>query len=165
MPAPELAVLVGLPGAGKSTFCRTRLAGTHEVVSRDLFPNHRHPSRRQRQLLELALAAGRSAALDNTNASRAERREAIEVARAAGARVVGYVFPPDVPGSRTRNAAREGRARVPDVAIYACAKRWETPTPDEGFDALFAVRPGDDRPDAGSGNGGPTFEVTPWEAP
>jgi hypothetical protein len=52
-----------------------------------------------------------------------------------------------------RNATREGRARVPDVALHATAKRLERPVPEEGFDALFYVR-------ASSAGG---FEVSPWK--
>jgi hypothetical protein len=39
-----------------------------------------------------------------------------------------------------RNARREGKARVPDVAIYATAKRLVPPTRVEGFDELMCVR-------------------------
>jgi hypothetical protein len=36
---------------------------------------------------------------------------------------------------------RDGKARVPDVAIHATARRLVPPGPDEGFDALYQVRP------------------------
>jgi hypothetical protein len=35
-----------------------------------------------------------------------------------------------------------GRARVPDVALYATRKRLEPPAHAEGFDRLFRVRTG-----------------------
>jgi predicted kinase len=138
--APELAILVGLQGSGKTTFYRARLAATHALVSRDLFRSNPRPRRRQLQLLEAALGAGRSVALDNTNPTRAERAEALAVARARGARAVCYFFPPDVRASIARNAAREGKARVPVVGILATRKRLEAPSLDEGFDRLFEVR-------------------------
>jgi predicted kinase len=140
----EVVILIGLPGAGKSTFYRQRLASTHAHVSRDNFLNHRHPARRQAALIEEALTGGRDVVVDNTNLRTVDRAPIIEAARRHGAQVVGYFFPPDVPGCRARNRAREGRARVPDVAIHAGMKRLEPPSPDEGFDRLFHVRPAED---------------------
>ncbi len=145
----EAVILVGLQGSGKSTFCRARLAATHAVVSRDLFRNDRDPSRRQRKLVEEALAAGRSVVVDNTSPTPADRAAVADVARAFGARVVVYWFPPDVRASIARNARREGKAQVPKVAILATAKRLVPPRWDEGFDRLYEVR----------ASGGDAFEV------
>ena len=39
-----------------------------------------------------------------------------------------------------RNEVREGKARVPDVAIYATAKKLVAPSIEEGFDELLCVR-------------------------
>jgi hypothetical protein len=43
-----------------------------------------------------------------------------------------------------RNATREGRARVPNVAIFTTARRLEPPTREEGFDEILRVRLGDE---------------------
>ncbi|UBV45357.1 AAA family ATPase (plasmid) [Deinococcus taeanensis] len=135
----ELVVFVGLPGSGKTTFYRARFAEAHAHVSKDLFPNNRNKARRQQQLLQDALQAGRNVVPDNTNPTVGDRAGAIAFAQAYGALVTGYVFALDVPASIERNAGREGKARVPDVAIYAIAKRWQPPTLEEGFDRLFTV--------------------------
>jgi predicted kinase len=137
---PELAILIGIPACGKSTFYRERLAATHALVSKDAFPNNRNRDRRQRQLVEEALDAGRSAAVDNNNPTRAERAALIAMARERGLRTVGYYFESRVSDALARNERREGRARVPDVAIYSMAKALERPALDEGFAALFHVR-------------------------
>jgi predicted kinase len=136
----ELAVLVGLQGSGKTTFYRERLAATHAHVSKDHFRSNPRPARRQRHLIAEAFAAGRSVAVDNTNPTAADRAELAALGRAAGAAVVCYFFPPDVDASLRRNAAREGKARVPDHAVRITAARLEPPTPAEGFDRVFAVR-------------------------
>jgi len=140
----EVVILIGLPGAGKSTFYRQRLASTHAHVSRDNFVNHRNPARRQAALIEDALAGGRDVVVDNTNLRAVDRAPIIQAARRHGAQVVGYFFLPDVPGCRARNRMREGRTRVPEVAIYAGMKRLETPSSGEGFDRLLYVRPAGD---------------------
>ncbi len=64
----------------------------------------------------------------------------IAAAREHGARVVGYWFPPDLDASMTRNAARAGRTRVPDVGLYATIKILREPTTADGFDELHTVR-------------------------
>jgi len=136
----ECVILIGLPAAGKSTFYRERFAGTHDHVSKDLLRNNRRPERRQAQLIEESLAAGRPLVVDNTNASVAARAPIIAAARARGARVVGYYFPTEAGAALRRNRARQGRDRVPDVAIFAVRKRLEPPSREEGFDELFDVR-------------------------
>jgi predicted kinase len=137
----DCVILVGLPAAGKTTFFRERFAGTHDHVSKDLMRNTRHPERRQHELIVESLAAGRSVVVDNTNATAAVRAPLIRTARAHGARVIGYFFPTEARDALRRNRAREGRERVPDVAIFAVRKRLEAPVAGEGFDELFVVRP------------------------
>ncbi len=148
----EMVILIGLQGSGKSTFYRQRYAETHTLVSKDLLRNNRNPVRRQAQLIEEALQAGRSLVVDNTNPTTEVRAELVRLGRTHGATVIGYYFHAHVKQSLERNALREGRARVPDVAIYATMKKLVRPSYEEGFDQLFYVRAvGDMR-----------FEVRDW---
>jgi predicted kinase len=136
----ELVVLTGLQGSGKSTFYRSRFAATHAHISKDLFPNARDRRRRQRELVQAAAREGRSVVVDNTNATRADREELVTLARSLGMRPVCFFFPPDVKASLARNARREGKARVPQVAVFATARRLEPPGDGEGFEAIHDVR-------------------------
>ena len=135
----ECVILIGLPGCGKTTFFRERFAATHDHVSKDAMRSNRRPDRRQAQLLDESLAAGRSVVVDNTNAGAGVRAAIIAAARRHGAGVVGYYFPTDARDALRRNRRREGRERVPDVAIFTTRKRLELPSYDEGFTTLFVV--------------------------
>ncbi len=135
----DLVVLCGLQGAGKSTFFGARFAASHAHVSQDRFPSARDPAARRTALVEAAARAGLPAVVDDTNVSRDRRVALVALARALGMRPVLYWFPPDVPGSLARNRRREGKARVPDVAIFAARKRLVPPDASEGFEAAFEV--------------------------
>lgn len=151
MTQPECVVFVGLQASGKTTFYRLHFASTHEHVSKDNFPNASRRDARQLALIDAALAAGRSVVVDNTNPTPADRLAVIRTARAHGARVVGYYFESTRPEALGRNRRREGKARVPDVAILTTAKRLVPPALDEGFDEIRRVH----LTDAG------TFEAVP----
>jgi predicted kinase len=147
----ELVIFVGLQASGKSTFFCERFAATHEHVSKDLFRNNRDPARRQAQLIEAALGRGVPVVVDNTNPTVEDRRSPIRLGRRFGAKIVGYYFDSTVRQSVGRNRQRTGADQVPDVAVYATAKKLERPSCQEGFDELFRVRMTEDS----------TFEVTP----
>lgn len=136
----ELVVFVGLQASGKSTFFREWFASTHEHVSKDLLRNNRDPYRRQARLIEAALLEGRSVVVDNTNPTSEDRRALVRLGHEHGARVVGYYFEAAVRECVERNRGRLGKARVPDVAIYATARKLTPPSPPEGFDELLRVR-------------------------
>jgi hypothetical protein len=74
---PE-CVIIGLPGAGTTTFYRRYFAATHRHVSKDLWPYARRREARQQQVLQDALASGESVVVDNTNPTRLERARATE---------------------------------------------------------------------------------------
>jgi predicted kinase len=141
----DCVLLVGLPGAGKTTFFRERFAATHVHVSKDLWPNAAGREARQRRLIDDSLAAGRSVVVDNTNPTVADRAAIIAIARARGAAVTGYFFDVPTRAAVARNATREGRGKVPNVAIFTVAKRLVAPTRAEGFDRLYRVELNEDR--------------------
>ena len=140
----ECVILIGLPGSGKTTFFRDRFAATHEHVTKDAMRHNRQPQRRQEQLIDAALATGRSVVVDNTNPRAVDRAAIIAIASRHGAEVAGYFFPTEAADALRRNRARQGRERVPAVAIFATRKRLEVPTYEEGFDRLYTVAVNED---------------------
>jgi predicted kinase len=148
----ELILLIGLQVEGKTTFYRQRLADGYTHSSMDLLRNNPHPARRQAQLIEQALQASPSVVADNTSHTPEVRAPLIALGKRHGYTIIGYYFPPDIAGSIRRNAAREGKAKVPAVAIYATRKKLQPPSYAEGFDALYSVQI--------AGDWG--FDVQPW---
>ncbi|MBV8358911.1 MAG: ATP-binding protein [Deltaproteobacteria bacterium] len=136
----ELIIFIGLQAAGKSSFYRARFADTHALVSKDLLRNGRSRQARQLALIERALRRGESVVVDNTNPRIEDRSPLIAIGRALDALIVGYDFKAGLSECLRRNALRQGRDHVPDVAIYATARRLESPHSAEGFDAIFRVQ-------------------------
>jgi predicted kinase len=136
----DCVILIGLPAAGKTSFYRIFFSATHGHLSKDLWPNARSRDVRQQRMLRELLSRGQSVVVDNTNPTIKERAALIATARTHGARVLGYFFDVTTRQAVARNAERDGRARVQNVAIFSIAKRLEPPTLAEGFHRLFRVQ-------------------------
>ncbi|UJB19739.1 MULTISPECIES: ATP-binding protein [Lysobacter] len=131
----EMLLFMGAQGAGKSTFYRERLFDTHVRVNLDMLAT-RH---REKLLLLACFQMKQRFVVDNTNPTREQRAGYIALARIHGFAVVGYCFESPLEDLRSRNAQRSGKARVPDVAILSTLKKFEHPSPGEGFDRLYRV--------------------------
>lgn len=132
----EAVLFIGIQGAGKSTFFRERFFDTHVRINLDMLRTRN----RERILLEACLRARQPFVVDNTNVLVSERAVYIAAAKAAGFRVTGYFFVPDVPASIARNKARAGKKSIPVPGLLGTLKRLEQPRLEEGFDSLFLVR-------------------------
>lgn len=135
----ELIVFVGLQAAGKSTYYHKHFAATHVHVSKDLMKNAANRDAKQLLMIESALAGGKSVVVDNTNATPAVRAPLIAAARKHHVRTIACFFECSVKDAVARNHLREGRARVPDVAIYVTARKLVPPSASEGFDEIRVI--------------------------
>ena len=136
----QLIIFVGLQASGKSTFFRTHFATTHEHISKDLLRNNKNRDRRQTQLIESALETGHSVVVDNTNPTIEVRAPLIRLGCKYGCEIIGYYFQSVLSHCLERNSQRTGKARIPDVGIYATIKKLTPPSYAEGFHQLFYVR-------------------------
>jgi predicted kinase len=132
----QVAILMGIQGAGKSTFYRQKFSDTHVRINLDMLCT-RH---RERTLFEACLACDQHVVIDNTNPTAADRARYIEPAKAAGAEIIGFYFSSRVSEAMRRNIEREDAQRVPEKAILGTSRRLELPALSEGFDTLFYVK-------------------------
>ena len=131
----ELAILMGLQGSGKSTFCATKLHDTHLRVSLDVVRTRK----REEAIVKTALSIGQRTVIDNTNPTRADRAKYVGWAREAKCRVIGYYFSSELKPCMARNQQRSGKKVVPEKGILGTYSKLEIPSIDEGFDELSFV--------------------------
>jgi len=130
-----MILLIGLQGAGKTTFYRERFFDTHVRISRDML----RTAERENLLIGACLAAKQAFVLDNTNLLGADRAVHIARAKAAGFRVTGYFFEPVLRASIARNKHRADKKAIPVPAILRSYKRLQAPVYEEGFSELNTV--------------------------
>jgi aryl-alcohol dehydrogenase-like predicted oxidoreductase/histidinol phosphatase-like enzyme len=154
--AGDVVLVIGLPGAGKSTIAAELVQGGHERLNRD------EAGGRLADLLpalESGLAAGRRRfVLDNTYGSRAARNAVIEAAWAHGAPARCVWLQTSMEDAQVnavqRMLARYGRLLEPEElrrvarqdpgafapqALFRHRREFEPPDADEGFSRVDAV--------------------------
>lgn len=132
--SPTLFIMMGLPGSCKSSFVKAVLPHCQHISMDRL----RKRVREKRAFLQ-ALSARIDIVIDNTNPTRQDRQRYIPLASQAGYKIVGYFLRSKVSECLIRNSQRQGKARVPDVAIRSISAMMEYPVLEEGFDELHHV--------------------------
>lgn len=128
-------ILIGVPGAGKTTFYQERFASTHVRISLDEVTSR---SKLEAKVND-CIAAKNSFVVDNTNVRRQDREWFVRTARSAGYRVVGYVFRLELRAAIKRNSLRKGKQVIPVPALIRIWKGMEQPDLKEGFGELSTV--------------------------
>ena len=131
----EGIIFIGIQASGKSTFYKEQFFNTHVRISLDLL-NTRN---KENQLFDKCLELQQSVVVDNTNPTVVDRQKYIQKFKQRKFKIIGYYFHSDVQKAIERNSKRVGKAKIPNVGIYATVKKMELPTIDEGFDKLYVV--------------------------
>jgi len=131
----ELVLFCGLQGAGKTSFYHRHFAATHLRISMDMLRTRR----REKAILLACLQCGQRCVVDNTNPTAAERAVYIAAAREHHFSVAGYYFDVPVATCLTRNAARQGKARISEIGLFAARAKLVPPDLGEGFQRIFSV--------------------------
>ena len=131
----EAILFIGVQGSGKSSFYRERFADTHVRINLDMLRTRR----REQILLAACIDARQSFVIDNTNALEGARARYIPLARAAGFRVIAYLFETKLADAMRRNNRRFGKHKIPASAVAATFRKLQPPRWAEGFDEIYTV--------------------------
>lgn len=145
-PQMRIAVLVGLPGSGKSTYLtQLGVTGLSSDAIRGLLADdetdqtiHDRVFQTLRYLLRQRLAIGRPVTyIDATNLTVEERRPYIGIGKSHGCDVEAVFFDVPLEVCRARNARRH--RMVPEEAMAKMAAKLEPPDVAEGFSRVTAI--------------------------
>jgi len=138
-----LVVLVGPPGAGKSTWARANAEGAVTVSQDDLieaitpqgFAHEYRPvyAAAEDAVARAGLLAGRVVIVDRTNRTRRLRARWLELGRECRCGVVAVELGTAAEVCRARNAAREGPRRVSEERMERMLAAYERVGGEEGF--------------------------------
>ncbi|OKL58889.1 hypothetical protein UA08_05654 [Talaromyces atroroseus] len=140
----ELVIFCGSPGAGKSTFYWKHLKPLgYDRVNQDTLKTRQKCIKVAKELL----SAGRSIAVDNTNANLETRAYWIQIARDFNIpiRCIYFTAPPslckhnDAVRAATPSFNPESRPLLPGIAFADFARRFEEPCLSEGFEDITRV--------------------------
>ena len=143
----SMVIMMGLQGSGKSTFY-------HEMLTKDFVRVNLDTLKTRHQemlLIEDCIKKEKSFAVDNTNPTKDDRGRYIQPAKQNGYKVIGYFMESKLSDCIERNNLRQGKEKVPTIAIAATSNKLQMPSFDEGFDELYFVK-----------NDGKTMTVSEW---
>ena len=140
----DIVVLVGSPGAGKSTYYWTNLQPLgYERVNQDILKSRQNCIKAANDFLK----EGKSVAIDNTNADPETRAHWLELGKTYRVPVRCVVLSADMNLAQHNDAVRalnelmnpEKRTRLPGVAFGSFASRYRPPALSEGFQDITLV--------------------------
>jgi len=147
---PELRILIGLPGIGKSTWASkfVFMNPDHRIICPDdirkEITGDAGDQSKNDEVFELVfnrlntlLQSQENVIIDATGYRRSNRKKLIEYGKKHKAKIIAVRFCPDISTALSQNNKRD--RRVPNFVIINMHKKWEEPSPEEGFDEIVIV--------------------------
>ncbi|XP_067616828.1 uncharacterized protein F21D5.5 [Eurosta solidaginis] len=136
----EMIIMVGLPGSGKSHFCREYLEQhNYTIASADKDGS----SKACLSICEKALKEGKSCVVDNTNVDVESRKKFLQLAKKYN--VPCRCFTMNVPIDQVRHNLKyrhltdKTHSKINDMVFNMMKKKYTNPTEDEGFTQTIKV--------------------------
>lgn len=146
----RLFIMCGIPGSGKTYFCKNKIKGDHVYVSRDeirfallgeddeYFSKEKEVWKHFVAKIEAGLAADKDVYADATHLTPASRSKLLNCLADIG-EVNAIYFDLPIELIKRQNAKRSGRAYVPEEQLKSMAKNYQRPEFKEGFDHIWRV--------------------------
>lgn len=155
---PEILVLIGVPGSGKSTWSAKHKAASgkdYDVVSSDAVLDRIASEKglkysdvfedyiglatsESKRKFDEAVTAGRNIIFDQTNVSKKKRKGILQKVPKHYRRVAVVFNTEDKEVERRLKARAEATGKhIPAFVMKDMYSRWEAPTRDEGFDLII----------------------------
>ncbi len=126
--------MIGIQGAGKTTFCKKYLSD-YEYVNLDTLKSRD----KEEKLIKELFRDGKSFVVDNTNRLKSDRERYIPKAISKCYKIVAYYFDPDLKACLRRNKKRARKVPENVIKEYRDVLLNNRPTYDEGFDEIYIV--------------------------
>lgn len=136
----ELIVMVGLPGSGKSVFCRKTLEPLgYNVFNADTLGSTAACMKR----CEKALQAGQKCVIDNTNVDEESRKKFVDIAKKFGSQCRCFVMNSSHSQIDHNIAFRQltdsKHSKINQMVMNTMKKKFKSPSLDEGFAEIAKV--------------------------
>ena len=118
MKYPIMAIMIGIQGSGKSTFCRAHLGGFKRINLDTL-----HTRNKENIEINEAIAEKKNLVIDNTNPTAEERAKYILKGKEAGYKIIAFFM----------------QSKLQDCIARNTSNKLELPAYDEGFGEIYFV--------------------------
>ena len=142
----KIIVLVGLPGAGKSTLAEEYRKQGYKIHSPDAIRNelHLHSLDDTQKVFDILkenlladMTAGKNVVYDSTNLTRRRRMKFLDIIKDFDYEKICYVKLTSIDTCKNYNSQRVGYSRVPDREYNIMVNAFSLPMSDEGWDKII----------------------------
>ncbi|XP_062559274.1 LOW QUALITY PROTEIN: uncharacterized protein F21D5.5-like [Armigeres subalbatus] len=137
---PEVIIMVGFPGSGKSHFVKTHLESKGYVsINRDTLGSWQKCA----SLLETTLHSGKRAVVDNTNADIDSRKRFVDIAKKKKVPCRCFKMSASYKQAKHNNTFREltnrNHATINEMVFNMYKSKYQEPSLEEGYDEIVLV--------------------------